>query len=111
MDRVDAVRQDEQMEGMYMSTELFEMELREKGREEGLKVGMEKGAETTMLANIRNLIETMQLSARDRLNCCRSRGKTRKKFAKPLAIPMRVCYSCNVGYGKLEEWGVHPAPF
>ena len=43
VDRVDAVRQDELMEGMYMSTELFEMELQEKGREEGLKEGMEKG--------------------------------------------------------------------
>ena len=83
IERVDAVRQDEQMEGVYMSTELLEMELREKGREEGLKEGMEKGLkegmgkgmekgmETTLLTNIRCLIETMQLSTEQAMRALR----------------------------------------
>jgi len=34
-----------------------------------------------------------------------------EKFEKPLAIPVWLCYNNKVRYGKLKEWGVHPAPF
>ena len=60
------------------------MELQEKGREEGLKVGMEKGAETTMLANIRNLIETMQLSAEQAMNALRVPAEDRARLSAQL---------------------------
>ena len=84
IERVDAVRQDEQMEGVYMSTELLEMELREKGREEGLKEGMEKGMETTLLTNIRCLIETMQLSAEQAMNALRVPPEDRARLSAQL---------------------------
>lgn len=96
VERVDAVRQDEQMEGKYMSTELYEMELREKGREEGLKEGMEKGIEkgikkgiekgieTNLLANIKSLIETMQISAEQAMNALRVPTEDRARLRTQL---------------------------
>ena len=63
-----------------MSTELFEMELREKGREEGLK----EGIETALLANIRCLIETMQLSAEQAMNALRVPAEDRARLSAQL---------------------------
>ena len=80
VDRVDAVRQDEEMEGVYMSTELFEMELREKGREEGLREGME----TNLLANIRSLVETMQISVEQAMNALRVPPEDRARLRAQL---------------------------
>lgn len=59
------------MDKMHLSTELFEMALPEKGREEGLKEGIEKGMETTLLANIKCLVETMQLTAEQAMHALR----------------------------------------
>lgn len=75
-----------------MSTELFEMELQEKGREEGreeglkegMEKGMEKGMETNLLANIRCLIETMQLTAEQAMNALRVPVEDRARLSAQL---------------------------
>lgn len=60
------------------------MELRERGREEGLKEGMEEGTETILLANIRYLIETMQLSAEQAMNALRVPVEDRARLSAQL---------------------------
>lgn len=71
-----------------MSTELYEMELQEKGREEGLKEGvekgMEKGKETTLLANIKCLVETMHISVEQAMNALRVPAEDRPRLSAQL---------------------------
>lgn len=84
VDRVDAVRQDERMEGMYMSTELFEMEAREKGRREGRAEGRQEGMEAALLSSIKNLIDTMHLSVEQAMNALRVPMEDRARLSARL---------------------------
>lgn len=86
--RVDTVRQDERMEGIYMSTELHEMEIREKSRqegvEEGMEKGMEKGRDTTRLSDIRNLIDALHLSVEQAMNILKVPMEDRARLSAQL---------------------------
>ena len=57
VERVEAIRQNDELEGVYMSTELYEQDLLAKGRAEGRAEGREEGIKEGVLRNARRMKE------------------------------------------------------
>lgn len=97
VNRVSCVHQDERMEGIYMSTELYELEIREKGRLEGRQEGRQEGRregrlegrqegmESALLSSIRNLTDTMHLTVEQAMSALRVPMEDRARLSALLS--------------------------
>lgn len=85
VNRVSCIHQDERMEGIYMSTELYELEIREKGRLEGRQEGRQEGMESALLSSIRNLTDTMHLTVEQAMSALRVPMEDRARLSALLS--------------------------